>query len=56
MGDYDLPGWDPVRWSRGRMTYSGGKTSDLECVWYSPACLKPGQAQASIFDMLENHP
>jgi len=38
-GDYDLPGWDQVEWSRGRLTYGGGKTTDLECVWYSPACL-----------------
>jgi DNA adenine methylase len=38
-GDYDLPGWDAVEWSRGRLTYGGSKTTDSECVWYSPACL-----------------
>ena len=38
-GDYDLPGWDVVDWSRGRLTYGGGKTTAEECVWYSPACL-----------------
>lgn len=38
-GDYDLPGWDAVEWSRGRLTYGGGKMTDEECVWYSPACL-----------------
>ena len=38
-GDYDLPGWDAVDWDRGRLTYSGGKTTDQECIWYSPACL-----------------
>jgi hypothetical protein len=38
-GDYDLPGWDAVEWSRGRLTYAGGKTTAEECVWYSPACL-----------------
>lgn len=38
-GDYDLPGWDAVDWSRGRLTYAGAKTTDEECVWYSPACL-----------------
>ncbi len=38
-GDYNLPGWDAVEWDRGRLTYSGGKTTDRECVWYSPACL-----------------
>jgi hypothetical protein len=37
--DYDLPGWDAVAWDRGRLTYSGGKTTDKECVWYSPGCL-----------------
>lgn len=41
IGDYDLPGWDVVEWSRGRLTYSGGKTTDKECVWYSPPCLQP---------------
>lgn len=39
VGDYDLPGWDAVQWDRGRLTYSGSKTSDQECIWYSPACL-----------------
>tara|TARA_R110000868_G_scaffold238607_1_gene493083 strand:- start:797 stop:1237 length:441 start_codon:yes stop_codon:yes gene_type:complete len=40
-GDYDMPGWDVVDWSRGRLTYGGGKTTAEECVWYSPACLPP---------------
>ena len=48
-GDYDLPGWDAVEWSRGRLTYSGGKTTDAECVWYSPACLPAIRAQADMF-------
>ena len=39
LGDYDLPGWDAVQWSRGRLTYGGSKTTDQECIWYSPACL-----------------
>ena len=38
VGDYDLPGWDAVSWSRWRPTYGGGKTTDQECIWYSPAC------------------
>lgn len=38
-GDYDLPDWEAVEWSRGRLTYSGGKTTDSECIWYSPPCL-----------------
>jgi DNA adenine methylase len=37
-GDYRLPGWHEVKWSRRRFTYSGNKTTALECVWYSPAC------------------
>jgi hypothetical protein len=41
VGDYTLPGWDAMQWSRGRATYSGSKTTALECVWYSPACLRP---------------
>jgi 16S rRNA G966 N2-methylase RsmD len=40
-GDYDLPDWTAVEWSRGRLTYSGKKTTDQECVWYSPACIDP---------------
>ena len=38
-GDYTLDGWDAVPWSRGRLTYGGSKTTQEECVWYSPACL-----------------
>ena len=43
-GDYDLPEWEAVEWDRGRLTYSGGTTTDKECVWYSPPCLKIAQA------------
>jgi hypothetical protein len=50
-GDYDLPGWDVVEWSRGRLTYSGGQTTDEEAVWYSPACLS--RPQPSLFDAIE---
>ena len=46
VGDYDLPGWTVQEWSRGRLTYGGAKTTDAECVWYSPACLTP---QPSLF-------
>jgi hypothetical protein len=48
-GDYDLPGFDVVEWSRGRLTYSGGKTTDKECVWYSPACLDT-RTQLNMFE------
>jgi len=43
VGDYDLPGWDAVEWSRGRLTYGGSQTTDQECVWYSPACFPKRQ-------------
>jgi hypothetical protein len=48
-GDYELPGWDAVDWSRGRHTYGGATTTDEECVWYSPACL-PATRQLGLFD------
>jgi hypothetical protein len=38
VGDYDLPGWNAVRWGRTRLTYGSDKTTDDECIWYSPAC------------------
>ena len=44
IGDYDLPGWDAVEWSRGRLTYGGSQTTDKECVWYSPGCLSTEQS------------
>ena len=37
-----------INWSRGRLTYSGGKTTGKECVWYSPACL-PAERTAGLF-------
>ena len=49
QGDYHLPGWEIAEWSRGRLTYSGGKTTDLECVWYSPPCAESTK-QADLFD------
>ncbi len=51
QGDYDLPGWDVVQWSRGRATYGGGNTTDKECVWFSPACLPV--EQADLFSALD---
>lgn len=46
VGDYELPGWDAVAWDRGRYTYGGNKTTDKECIWYSPAC--PPAAQRRL--------
>lgn len=48
-GDYSLPGWEVVEWSRGRLTYSGGNTTDDECIWFSPACLKVATKQLDMF-------
>lgn len=49
IGDYDLPGWEVVRWKRPRLTYSGAKTTDKEAIWFSPACLRPSEGQISLF-------
>lgn len=49
VGDYELPGWDAVQWDRGRLTYSGSKTTDQECIWYSPACLPAARGQSDLF-------
>lgn len=46
-GDYDLPGWDAVKWNRQRETYGSNKTRGEECVWYSPACM--GRTQTDLF-------
>ena len=52
-GDYDLPGWDAVDWSRKRTTYGSSKTTDKECVWYSPACLPVVRDQIGLFDHID---
>lgn len=48
-GDYDMPGWDAVAWSRGRLTYGSDKTTAEECIWYSPACIPALSKQESLF-------
>jgi hypothetical protein len=48
-GDYDLPGWDIVPWSRGKATYGGKGTTDSERVWFSPACIAPTIRQQDLF-------
>ena len=40
-GDYDLPGWDVLEWSRVNGTYGSTKTKDEEAIWFSPTCIKP---------------
>ena len=48
-GDYAMPGWAVMEWSRGRSTYGGKSTTDAECIWFSPGCLPDVPAQTSIF-------
>ena len=43
VGDYDLPGWSMVQWTRQRPCYGSSETRDLDAVWFSPACLNPSQ-------------
>jgi len=50
VGDYDLPGWEVFRWSRGRSTYGGSDTTENEAIWFSPACLLGNQ---HLFDFTE---
>ncbi len=43
LGDYpslDAAGYLTVPWTRKRLTYSGGETTDKEAIWFSPACLE----------------
>ena len=50
IGEHQMPGWREWQWSRGRLTYGGGETTDQECVWFSPACLSPDRPKTvSIF-------
>jgi hypothetical protein len=44
-GDYDLPGWDVVRWIRRDLTYGSDSTTAREAVWFSPACLSARQVE-----------
>jgi hypothetical protein len=39
VGDYSsLSGWKVLKWSRGKFTYGGKKTTKEEAIWFSPAC------------------
>jgi hypothetical protein len=50
-GDYDLPGWEILEWSRGKLTYGGSATTDSEAIWFSPACHKPAVRKQEVFDL-----
>jgi hypothetical protein len=52
LGDYELPGWTVVPWSRKRLTYNGSSTTDKEAIWFSPTCADPSK-QPSLFDGME---
>jgi hypothetical protein len=51
LDDYNFPGWEVMSWDRGRLTYSGKKTTDKECVWFSPVCAKPA-TKRSLWSIL----
>jgi hypothetical protein len=48
-GDYDMPGWTILDWTRPRSTQGSTATRDAECIWFSPGCLPDAPAQASLF-------
>jgi hypothetical protein len=50
-GDYDLPGWEVMEWSRERLTYGGSETRHEEAIWFSPACARVAAEpeQVSLF-------
>lgn len=48
LGDYDLPGWDVISWTRSGLTYNGSRTTDREGLWISPACESPLAAQPEL--------
>jgi hypothetical protein len=48
-GEYALPGWTEHNWSRGKLTYSGAKTTEAETIWFSPACQPVRKRQGSLF-------
>ena len=47
-GDYEMPGWSVMEWKRASSTYSGTKTRNEECVWFSPACVEPAPKPEQI--------
>lgn len=49
IGDYEMPGWSVMEWSRLRTSFGSAKTKDAECIWFSPGCLPDAPAQASLF-------
>ena len=49
-GDYDLPGWTIMPWTRARPTYNSFKTTEDEAIWFSPSCHKLKTHNQSAFD------
>ena len=56
VGDYKgiLDGWQVVKWSRGRPTYGGNKTTASEAIYFSPAC--NALAAADVADLAKPEP
>jgi hypothetical protein len=49
-GDYEMPGWTTLDWERSSNSYAGTGTKAEECIWFSPACLRPKKLQPSLFE------
>ena len=48
IGDYEMPGWSVMEWSRLRTSFGSAKTKDAECIWFSPGCLPDAPVQMSL--------
>ncbi len=48
IGDYEMPGWSVMEWSRLRTSFGSAKTKDAECIWFSPGCLPDAPVQMSF--------
>jgi hypothetical protein len=45
VGDYDLPGWEVLRWSRTSATMGSNKTRHAEAIYFSPRCHRPTETR-----------
>jgi len=50
LGDYDLPGWEVLQWSRTSSTMGSNKTRHAEAIYFSPRCHRPTETrQGDLF-------
>jgi len=50
VGDYDLPGWEVLQWSKKRTTMGSNKTRHAEAIYFSPRCHRPTEThQRDLF-------